>query len=277
MSIELPEARILAEQLNETIVGKIIQGYDLQDVERLMRIGFVNKDLSDFDSIIGKTVENVVSRGNAVKVSLNGSMNVLLAPEYGGVISYVEDGKVPNYHLKMMFRDGSILTVRITSMGVIQAVPDKRLKDCYVYRRDFMGGVSPDGPEYNWEWFKTAMGKENRQLKPLIVGKDAYLIGLSNAAFQDIIYRAGLHPRRRASELSDTELRAFYDSIKYLVDERLKQGGKSDFIDIRGVSGSYVPVMGSNMRDKTCPRCGTKIEKISHGGGNIYLCPSCQC
>ena len=276
MSIELPEARILAEKLNETIVGKVIREYDLQDVDSMMKIGFVNNELSEFKPILGKTVESAASRGNTIKVKLTGSMNLLIAPEYGGVITYIEEGAIPKYHLKLGFRDGSALTVRITSMGVIYAVHDEELEDSYMYRRDFLGGVSPDEPAFTWEWFNETFGSENKQLKPLIVGKDAHLIGLSNAAFQDIIYRAGLHPKRRASELTGTELHLLYDSIKFVVEERLKQGGKDDFTDIHGVQGRYVPAMGSNMNGKNCPRCGTKIEKIAHGGGSVYLCPKCQ-
>ena len=276
MSIELPEARILAEQLNDAITGKVIQEYDLRDVDRMMRIGFVNKDLSEFKPIIGKTVESAVSRGNTIRVKLSDSMNLLLAPEYGGVITFVEDGMAPKYHLKLVFNDGSILTVRITSMGVIYAVHDDNLKDSYMYHRDFLTGISPIGPEYTWEWFQETIGSQNKQLKPLIVGKEAYLIGLSNAAFQDIIYRAGLHPKRRASELSETELSSLYDSINCVIEERLKQGGKDEFVDIHGVQGRYVPAMGSNMNGKNCLKCGTKIEKIAHGGGSVYLCPHCQ-
>jgi len=242
----------------------------------MMKIGFVNKDLSEFKPIIGKTVESAASRGNTIKVKLSGSMNLLLAPEYGGVITYVEDGEVPKYHLKLVFSDGAMLTVRLTSMGVIYAVNDDGLEDSYMYRRDFLAGVSPIGPDYRWEWFQETIGSQNKQLKPLIVGKDAPLIGLSNAAFQDIIYRAGLHPKRQASALSEIELHALYDSIRYIVEERFKQGGKDEFVDINGVHGKYVPAMGSNMNGKTCPKCGTKIEKISHGGGSVYLCPHCQ-
>ncbi len=276
MSIELPEARILAEQLEESIVGKVIEAYDLRDVERMTRIGFVNKDLSDFESLIGRMIERVESRGNTIRVKLDGFMNLLLAPEYGGVITFLAGGEAPKYHLKLGFSDGSILAIRVTSMGVIYAVMDEKLGDSYMYRRDFLGGVSPDTPEYTWEWFKAAIGVENKQLKSLLVGKDAHLIGISNATFQDVIYRAGVHPKRRASGLSESELRALYDAIKYVVDERLRLGGKDEFTDIHGVSGRYVSAMGSNMKDKTCPRCGSKIEKIAHGGGHVYLCPVCQ-
>lgn len=277
MSIELPEARILAQQLDDTIKGKTIKSYDLKDVGRMMKIGFVNKNLADFEEIIGKTVIGAVSSGNTIRLQLSGSMNLLIAPEYGGILTYLqEDQKPPKHHLLLGFTDGTQLTTRITSMGVIYAVDDAHLSENYMYKRDFLSGVSPDSSDFTWEWFKETMEGENRQPKSVLVGKDAHIIGLSNAAFQDILYRAGVHPKRKVSNLSETELRALYDAIKSVIDERLKQKGKDQFTDIFGVQGGYTPAMGPNMKDQRCPRCGISIQKIAHGGGSVYLCPECQ-
>ena len=277
MSIELPEARILAQQLDASLKGKTIKSFDLQDVERMMKIGFINKDLSEFEAIKGKTIESAKSRGNTIRVKLSDAMNLLIAPEYGGVITFLpRGGKPPKYHLKLEFSDGSILTTRITSMGVIYAVHDLGLSESYMYRRDFIGGISPDEPDFSWEWFKEAMGSENRQLKPLLVGKDAHIIGVSNATFQDAIYRAGIHPKRRASELSGKELLGLYEAINTVIDQRIKRSGKTKFKDIYGAHGNYTAAMGPNMKDQNCPRCGTAIVKLAHGGGHVYLCPSCQ-
>ena len=71
MSIELPEARMLATQLNKTIVGKVIEDNNLRDVDRMMRTGFVNKDLSEFKPILEKTVEITVLSGNTIRVKLS--------------------------------------------------------------------------------------------------------------------------------------------------------------------------------------------------------------
>ena len=89
MSIELPEARILAQQLDASLKGKTIKSFDLQDVERMMKIGFINKDLSEFEAIKGKTIESAKSRGNTIRVKLSDAMNLLIAPEYGGVITFL--------------------------------------------------------------------------------------------------------------------------------------------------------------------------------------------
>jgi hypothetical protein len=45
MSIELPEAKILAEQMNKELRGKRIKSCHLQDYVRLQRIGMLDKDI----------------------------------------------------------------------------------------------------------------------------------------------------------------------------------------------------------------------------------------
>ena len=112
-------------------------------------------------------------------------------------------------------------------------------------------------------------------LKAALVGKDAVVVGLSNSAFQDIAFRAGIHPKRKVSELDKDETRALYVATKILIRERLRLGGKESFVDIHGKKGRYAPAMGPDV-GKICKSCGTVIEKVSVGGGQAYFCPKCQ-
>jgi len=279
MSIELPEAKILAEQMNRELRGKRIKSYHLQDYERLQRIGMMDKDLKSFDHLFDGRVEFVISRGNVIRVKLDNGMNLILGLEYGGEVFYQTSGKaVPNkFHLRVDFSDDSMLTVRLTSMGVIQALKDDDLEHSYVFRRDFNPEVaSPIHEEFAFEGFSKLLTANNRALKSVLVGKDAVVVGLSNSAFQDIIYRAKLHPKRKASELSRNEKRALYDAIRFVLQERIRLNGKDQFYDLYKNQGGYTPAMGPNMKQQNCPVCGTPIEKLSVGGGHVYLCPKCQ-
>jgi formamidopyrimidine-DNA glycosylase len=278
MSVELPEASILAGQLHEKLSEKRIASYDLRDYERMQKIGFINKDLRDYDRLVDGVVKSAVSRGNTIHIKLDNGMSLLIGPEYGGKVLYHAgpEDTMERYHLRVDFEDGTALTVRLTSMGIISAVDDDGLENSYLYRRDFSDKSSPIEPEFTFERFTELTSDRSRQLKQVLVGKEAVLVGLSNSAFQDVIYRAGLHPKRRASDLSEDERRALFDAINTLIGERLRLGGKDKFQDIYGEKGRYVPAMGPNMKGRDCPTCGTAIEKINHGGGQVYLCPVCQ-
>jgi formamidopyrimidine-DNA glycosylase len=278
MSVELPEAQILAIQMNKELAGKQIEACHPRDYDRMQKIGFMNRDIKDYQRLVGGDIESVTSRGNSILVRLDNGMNLFIAPEYGGRILYHESGNTlpEKYHLKIDFTDGSVMTIRITSMGVIQVVDDDKLEKSYVYQRDFSGKLSPSEEEFTLECFSNLLSKRSQQLKQVLVGKDAVVVGISNSAFQDILYRARLHPKRRASELTRDERRALYYAINQLVQERTQLGGKDRFLDLYGRRGGYKPIMGPNMKHQACPRCGTSIEKLSVGGGQVYLCQSCQ-
>ncbi len=279
MSIELPEARILAGQMDEELRGKQIGSCSLEDYERLQRVGFFNKDVRDFDRLVEGRIERVVSRGNVIRVELDNGMNLLIAPEYGGRVLYHTgvDTLLEKYHLKLDFADGTSLTVRLASMGIIQAFDDAELEKSYVYRRDFSEKLSPgDESEFTLERFTEILTERSQQLKQVLVGKDAVVVGISNSAFQDVVYRAGLHPKRKGSELSNGERRALYDSMRMVIRERIRLGGKNQFIDLYGNRGGYTPAMGPNMKQRACPVCRAPIERLGVGGGQVYFCPKCQ-
>jgi formamidopyrimidine-DNA glycosylase len=279
MSIELPEAKILAEQMNKELVGKRVKSYSLQDYERLQKVGMLDKDTKSFDRLINGKIESVISRGNVIRVRLNNGMNLILGPEYGGKILYNASEKAApeKFHLRVDFSDDTVLTVRLNSMGLINAVKDNDLKRSYVYRRDFNPEVaSPLDEDFTFEQFARLLVDNNNMLKAVLVGKDAVVVGLSNSAFQDIIYRARLHPKRKASELNFDERQSLYDAIRLVLRERIRLNGKDQFLDLYGKQGGYTPAMGPNMKQQNCPVCGTHIEKLGVGGGQVYFCSSCQ-
>lgn len=279
MSIELPEAKILAEQMDKELKGKRIKSYQLRDYEKLQKIGFINRDIKSFDQLVEREVESVTSRGNAILVKLDGGMNIILTPEYGGEVFYhSRETTVPvKFHLKIDFSDGTALTVRLTSMGGIRVSKDSELMSSYVFKRDFNPEIlSPIHKDFTFSRFSKLLAENSRALKPVLVGKDAVLVGLSNTAFQDIIYRAKLHPKRKASELALDEQKALYNAIELVLRERIRLNGKDQFLDLYQKRGSYTPVMGPNMRKQNCPACGTPIEELSLGGGKVFTCPRCQ-
>ncbi len=279
MSIELPEAKILADQMNKELKGKRIKSYHLRDCAKLQKIGFINRDDKSFDQLLNREVESVTSRGNSIRVKLDEGMNMILSPEYGGEIFYhSHEATVPEkFHLKIDFSDKTALTVRFTSMGGMRVLKDAELMDSYVFKRDFNAEIlSPIDEDFTFERFSRLLSDNNRALKPVLVGKDAVLVGLSNSAFQDIIYRAKLHPRRKASELNLNEQKALYNSVKLVLRERLRLNGKNQFLDLYQNQGCYISAMGPNMRKKNCPVCESPIQELSLGGGKVFVCLKCQ-
>ncbi|MFX1579094.1 MAG: DNA-formamidopyrimidine glycosylase family protein [Promethearchaeota archaeon] len=279
MSVELPEAQILAEQMMDTLLEKKIKSIDIQDSEKLQKIGFMNKKLKDYNRLVGCKVKSINQRGNVIRIQMNKKMNLVLCPDYGAkIVFHTTEATLPKkHHFKAEFTDGSYMTIRQTGMGLVYSASDQEVKDLYVIKRDFSDIPSPVGEhDFTVEKFIDLLDTKGQNIKAAIVGKTAIVVGLSNAAFQEIIYKAGIHPKRNTSTLTDDEKHAIYDSMKQILNSRICSGGKDNWLNLYGEPGRHIPVMGPNMKDKNCTQCGAAIEKIAHGGGQVYFCPRCQ-
>jgi len=278
MSVELPEAIILAEQLNDQVLGKQVKSCETQESKGLQRIGMLEPDLTVFDQLVDAQIEKIISRGNVIVIKFDNKLDLIIGLEYGGELFHFQNADdVSSFHVKLVFTDNTALTVRLTSMGVIQLLAEDSLDMSYVYKRDFDSTkLSATDEDFTLQRFSSLFSEKNKMLKAVLVGKNAIIVGISNSTFQDILYRAKLYPKQKASQLSIEENQRLYDAIKFVITERIRLNGKEDFKDIHQKNGGYMPAMGPHMKEQYCPDCGTIIQKLSHGGGHVYLCPSCQ-
>jgi len=279
VSVELPEAQILAEQMTDSLLEKKIKSIDIKDSEKLQKIGFMNKKLKEYDRLVDCKVKSIETRGNTIRVHMNKKMNLVLCPDYGAIILFHKSAETlpKKHHFKAEFSDETFLTIRQTGMGLVYSATDQEVKDLYVVRRDFSDVPSPVGEhDFTVDRFIELLDQKGQNIKAAIVGKTAVVVGLSNAAFQEIIYKARIHPKRNTSTLSDDEKHEVYDAMKQVLNSRICSGGKDNWLNLYGEPGRHTPVMGPNMKDKECPACGASIEKIAHGGGQVYFCPRCQ-
>ncbi|MFX1256182.1 MAG: DNA-formamidopyrimidine glycosylase family protein, partial [Promethearchaeota archaeon] len=263
MSIELPETFILAKQMNQELSGKTIKSYQLKDVEKFQKDGVVNK-AEDFNQLIDGTIQEITSKGMTILIKLDNGRDLLLNAEYGGKILYheQEDLMPKKIHLVLTFTDNTFLTVRIT-YGCILVWPNDQLGKVYVYKRDY-GVLSPLDENFTVEQLIELLDKD-KLLRPLIVGKNAIISGIGNYSWQEIVYKAKIHPKIRASDLTKEEIH--HKAIKDIIQTRIEKGGKTKFLDLYGRPGEVKQVLGSFSLNQPCSICATPIKKMSLGGG----------
>jgi formamidopyrimidine-DNA glycosylase len=93
---------------------------------------------------------------------------------------------------------------------------------------------------------------------------------------QDILFHAGISPKRKAAELNQGEIDALYTAVRKTIDAAVKSGGRCCERNIYDHPGDYAPLMDKSTAGKPCPACGETIQKISYLGGSCYICPKCQ-
>ena len=100
--------------------------------------------------------------------------------------------------------------------------------------------------------------------------------GIGNGCLQDILYHAGIHPRRRIVDLAEDDKRALYDAIVGTLSQMIELGGRESERDLYGNCGGYLRLLDTKTQGTPCLSCGTPIEKSQYLGGAIYYCPTCQ-
>ena len=100
--------------------------------------------------------------------------------------------------------------------------------------------------------------------------------GLGNGVLQDILFGAGVHPKRKMGTLSQRQLGRLFSSIESTLRKMVKEGGRDTETDLFGVPGGYKTILSRKTVGTPCPRCGEAIEKAAYGGGSVYFCAKCQ-
>jgi formamidopyrimidine-DNA glycosylase len=136
----------------------------------------------------------------------------------------------------------------------------------------------PIEPEFTFDYFFTSSWTpegQKRSVKGLLT-QEQLVPGLGNALAQDILFRAGLHPRHPIEGLNKNQRRRLYNAILKTVREAIQKGGRYDEYDLYGQPGRYIRLMDNKAVGHPCPKCAGKIEKIQYLGGACYFCPGCQ-
>jgi formamidopyrimidine-DNA glycosylase len=273
---ELPEFVTLAHQINQTVTGKVIHSGALGNSPH--KFVWYNRSHEEFAELTeGKIVGQTTTRGKWLFVPLEPGY-VLLLGECGGKLLYQAAGaNLPDkYHLRLTFSDGSALTAMTQMWGAMELYETGQEQE-----RQYVKGMraTPIEPEFTFDYFcgliDSLLAGPKRSVKGLLT-QEQLIPGLGNAIAQDILFRAGLHPRQPITDLSQAQRRYLYDAVRITVQEVIANGGRNDEVDLHGQPGGYARLMDRRAAGQPCPTCGTLVEKIQYLGGACYFCPRCQ-
>lgn len=139
-------------------------------------------------------------------------------------------------------------------------------------------GPEPREGGLEWESFRGKLARRQARIKPLLLDQ-AFVAGLGNIYADESLFRAKVHPLRRASTLTDAEAAAVYEAMREVIGEAIDRHGTSvrDYVDGEGRRGMFAEELRAYGRTgQPCPRCGEPIERLMIGGRSSHFCPKCQ-
>jgi len=271
--IELPEAAVLAKQLNETVVGRKIKNVVAAHTPH--RLAWYFGDPQEYKGLLaGKLVSGATSYGGQVEATA-GKAKLVFSD--GVNLRYYDKGaKLPDKHqLSLEFDDGSSLVGWVQMYGGLSAFPDgKNDNKYYLVAKE---KPSPLSSDFDKDYFKSLFDGNTAKLSlKAFLATEQRIPGLGNGVLQDILFNAKMHPKKKTGTLSATGHEVLFDSIKNTLSEMTAKGGRDVENDLFGMPGGYKTRLCKNTAGQPCPECGTPIKKEAYLGGSIYYCPGCQ-
>jgi formamidopyrimidine-DNA glycosylase len=274
--IELPEAIVIARQMDATLKGRRIISGDRGNSPH--KFAFSSGTSEEYAAIFaGQTVGGTTSHGMSILTEIGAGHTLVLGCGGERILFHPDERSLPKKHqLFLHFEDGAYLTVTISGWGNTLLLPRAEAGRHQHVQQD---RIAPLDDAFTWDYFcqlfESLTPDSKASLKYFLISEPG-VWGIGNGCLQDILFRAKIHPRRRAVDIAEDEQRALYDAIRDTLTQMVALGGRESECDLYGNRGKYVRILDSKTKGKPCPECGTPIEKIQYLGGACYLCPSCQ-
>ncbi len=271
--IEIPESICLAKQLSDTLVGKRIE--DAVSMHSPHKFAFTYGDTERYpDLMIGKRFSKAAAHGSWVTMTFEDA--VFLVSEGSRLFFTTNRSELPlKHHMLLKFDDDSYLVTTIQMYGSVICAKTGEFDN--EYYRISLEKLSVLEDAFDESYFRGLITDRTSAMSAkAFLATEQRIPGLGNGVLQDILFHAGIHPRAKMKDLSEEQMMRLYSSVKSVVLEMVKYGGRDTEKDLFGNTCPYNTKMSKNTAGIPCSKCGTPIEKTNYMGGSIYFCRECQ-
>ncbi|HEV8128498.1 MAG TPA: DNA-formamidopyrimidine glycosylase family protein [Candidatus Eisenbacteria bacterium] len=271
---ELPFLEVLTENLGAGISGRRIESIQIRQPALLQTAispdSFAGEFLS-FPSRRGKYIVLECESRRAIVIHLMrlGRLQ-LLPPPGGGRKGSAANSK--NISARILFDDGSAL-------ALVEHGTEKRARLWLTDDPDSIEELRTLGPDptrgdMTVDEFIRAMRAESRQLKTFLTDQRA-ISGIGKGLSDEILFEARLSPLRLTRQVEDEDARRLYGAMNEVLARQTEKLRES----VAGAIPSKEPSEHYAVHDhagEPCPRCGTRIARISYADHETFYCPGCQ-
>lgn len=271
--IELPEAVVLAKQIDKAVTGKRIK--KVTAARSPHKFAWYYGDPKEYHGLlVGKAIGTSVSYGGFVEIPVSDA--ILLFADGVTLRYFAAKEALPERHqLWIEFEDGSSLIGSVRMYGGLWAFPTGTFDNKYY--RIAKEKISPLSKAFNGTYFNSLFSEKTSKLSlKALLATEQRIPGFGNGVLQDILFNAKMHPKKKVKALSNNDKEELLDSLKLTLTKMVDGGGRDTEIDLNGRPGGYKTVLSRNTVNKPCLVCGTIIKKEAYMGGSIYFCPTCQ-
>lgn len=271
---ELPEVENLVRGVREELLGRSFKA-----------LSFLRPDLREpipagrlREILVGRKVLDVTRRGKYMLIHTDkGALGVHLGMSGRFLAALKADKLLPHTHA--IFEMDSQKQYRFIDprrFGRLFSVERSE-----IHTHPFLAklGIEPlkDGIDLGQHLF--AESRRRKQAVKIFLMDGEVVVGVGNIYASESLWRAKIHPERRAHELKRSEYQRLGREIVNVLTDAIHAGGTTfrDYRDKDGNPGYFQTKLAVYGRDtKDCWRCASKIIKVTQAARSTYFCPVCQ-
>ena len=273
---ELPEVETVCRGL-----APVLEGRTLTRVEQ--RIDALRRPLPPrfAERIEGQRVNRVRRRAKYILFHLDGGDVVIIHLGMSGRMTiHAGDSPPAARHDHVVFhtdRDHHIVfndARRFGSMGLA--------KEIALRHHPLLAklGLEPLGNEFNGVVLAALLKRRRATIKAALLDQRV-VAGIGNIYACEILYRAGLSPKRKAYTVAGGRAQRVADAVVAVLREAIAAGGSSlrDYVQASGELGYFQHRFAVYGREgKPCPGCdcNASIRRIVQSGRSTFYCPRRQ-
>ncbi len=216
--------------------------------------------------------------GETLLIHLGMSGRMLISGQMPGDFHFDHPAPAKHDHVVLHMATGARITFNdARRFGAMDLMPTDQQDDHWLIR-DL--GPEPLGNAFDETYLTQRLKGRNTPIKSALLDQ-RIVAGLGNIYVCEVLFRAGIHPRRKAGQISAKRIAGLVPLIRDVLAEAIAAGGSSlrDYRQADGELGYFQH--GFQVYDcegATCvtPHCEKKITRIVQSGRSSFFCPQCQ-
>ncbi|MEJ6396342.1 bifunctional DNA-formamidopyrimidine glycosylase/DNA-(apurinic or apyrimidinic site) lyase [Yoonia sp. 208BN28-4] len=280
---ELPEVETVRRGLAPVMEGAVIARAEVNRPD--LRWPFPDDMAARLE---GQQVERLRRRSKYILADLSGGESLLIHLGMSGrmlisghtVGDFFHDHPAPakHDHVVLHMGNGARITFndarRFGAMDLMNTVNET---DHWLIRSL---GPEPLGNAFDEDYLIQQLKGRNTPIKTALLDQ-RIVSGLGNIYVCEVLFRAGIHPARKAGRISAARVATLVPLIRQVLTEAIDAGGSSlrDFRQADGELGYFQHVFQVyDQEDQPCatPGCDKTIKRIVQSGRSSFFCPQCQ-
>jgi formamidopyrimidine-DNA glycosylase len=255
---ELPDVEGFRRVLARNGAGKRIEAVDVLDASMVK--GTPARSL--VQALEGRRFGQPRRHGKWVIAPVDG-VEVLMHFGMTGLLEWRPRGEERHRHDRVVFacEDGELRYRNMRKFGSIRLARDEP------GRERATGPLGPDAHGLDRADFERLLARRRGSIKAALMDQ-TLLAGVGNLLADEILWRAGVHPRTQVPRLSRRRRDRLHQALRDTVRESLPAA--------RVPHGERWLTRVRDQREPRCPRCGTRLRKETVAGRTACWCPRCQ-